>query len=90
MTETSDFFTRVKEAIIQVSPEVPEDRITSESSLILDLNIDSLKIAELSVILEELFDTYIFLPELIVKVEDPSKLTMGALVDYIQEEVAAG
>jgi acyl carrier protein len=44
-----------------------------------DLGIDSLKVAELSLALEEAFDRPVFLGEILAGVEDPTAFTLGEL-----------
>jgi acyl carrier protein len=49
--------------------------------------VDSLKVAELSLLLEEAFDVGVFLPHLIASVRDPHELTVGALANFVQSNL---
>ena len=47
---------KVREALHRVVPEAPQRALRDGASLVDDLGLDSLKIAELSMVLEQVFD----------------------------------
>jgi acyl carrier protein len=76
-------------AVLRILDEVCPERNaraerSAQASLIDDYYIDSLKVAELSLLLEEAFDVSVFLPHLLASVRDPHELTVGALVEFVQ------
>ena len=60
----------------------PADRLVD------DLGFDSLRMATLSVALEEEFDAAILLNDWIGGADDPSSLTVKSLVDHLQRALA--
>jgi acyl carrier protein len=79
--------------VLHILDEVcPERNVTAprsaQASLIDDYYVDSLKIAELSLLLEEAFDVSVFLPQLIAAVRDPRELTVGALAEFVQNNLS--
>jgi acyl carrier protein len=85
MRDHAEILTTVLRVLDEVCPERSANATRSaQASLIDDYYIDSLKIAELSLLLEEVFDVSVFLPHLIASVNDPHELTVGALVDFVQ------
>jgi acyl carrier protein len=83
-----DVLTKVLQILEEVCPERNVKATRSEqASLIDDYYIDSLKVAELSLLLEEAFDVSVFLPHLIASVRDPHDLTVGALADFIRSNL---
>jgi acyl carrier protein len=84
MREHGEILTKVLQVLDEVCPERNANAARSaQASLIDDYYIDSLKVAELSLLLEEAFDVSVFLPHLIATVRDPHELTVGALVDFV-------
>ncbi len=79
----------IKPILKQISPSLDSNTITMQSLLINDIKIDSIKIAELSVLFEDTFNKTFFIPDLITKVEDPYSLTIGDLVEYIQKSLGS-
>jgi acyl carrier protein len=65
-----------------VPPEVRR-RIVPEAKLVLDLQMDSLKVVELTVRLERELGRPVFLPEWIASEDDPDDLTVGSLVAFL-------
>jgi acyl carrier protein len=79
-------------AVLQILDEVCPERSanatrSAQASLIDDYYIDSLKIAELSLLLEETFDVGVFIPHLIASVSDPHDLTVGALAEFVRSNL---
>lgn len=85
-----DIYPQLLKVLGAVSPEVPAEKIKTTALLISDLNIDSLKVAELSVMLEEAFQVPIFVPELLTRVDDPYRLTVESLAALVEEKLASG
>lgn len=79
-----DTLRRVAAIARQLSP-APPAAVLAETRLLDDLQIDSLKVAEMSILLEDEFGISIFLPELLTTVEDPHELTVGALASFVSE-----
>lgn len=86
----TDASSEVLEAVIDVlRPLVPEDaraRIQPNASLVNDLGMDSLKVVELSLGLEERLGYPVFLPAWIASVGDPSELTVASLAEFAASE----
>ncbi len=77
----ADIFERIKKIIIEIL-DIDEKKISIESSLTDDLNIDSLDNVEFIMALEEQFE--IEIPD-----EDAEKiLTIKDAVDYVAEKLA--
>jgi acyl carrier protein len=88
MRDQGAILTKVLEVLDEVCPERNARASRSaQASLIDDYYIDSLKVAELSLLLEEAFDVSVFLPHLIATVRDPHELTVGALVDFVRSNL---
>jgi acyl carrier protein len=85
MRDPADVLTKVLQILDEVCPERNVEAARSgQASLIDDYYIDSLKVAELSLLLEEAFDVSVFLPHLIASVRDPHDLTVSALADFVR------
>lgn len=69
-----------------IAPELNQN-VNSNSKLIGDLGIDSLKIAELSLLLEENFKFTLFLPAILSSVPDPYSLTVESVVDFVESRI---
>jgi acyl carrier protein len=88
MREHGQILTTVLQILDEVCPERKANATRSaQASLIDDYYIDSLKVAELSLLLEEAFDVSVFLPHLIATVPDPHALTVGVLVDFVRSNL---
>jgi acyl carrier protein len=88
MRNQAEILARVLQVLDEVCPERGAGANRSaEASLIDDYYIDSLKVAELSLLLEEAFDVSVFLPHLIASVRDPHQLTVGALSDFVRSNL---
>ncbi len=59
--------------------------VAPDDGFIEDLGFDSLKIANLSIALEEQFDDTILLSDWLGTVDNPLDLTVQSLVDYLGE-----
>jgi acyl carrier protein len=85
MRDHAEVVTKVLQILDEVCPERNLKATRSgQASLIDDYYIDSLKVAELSLLLEEAFDVSVFLPHLIASVRDPHDLTVSALADFVR------
>jgi len=83
-----EILTTVLRILDEVCPERSANALRSaQASLIDDYYVDSLKVAELSLLLEESFDVSVFLPHLIASVRDPHELTVGALVEFVRSNL---
>ena len=80
-------FFKIKPILHKISPDINIDNISMESLLINDLAIDSLKVAELSILLEDSFGKPFFVPDLIAKSENPYYVTVKTLVKYIAKSL---
>jgi acyl carrier protein len=88
MHNQAEIMTKVLQILDEVCPERNSNATRSaQASLIDDYYIDSLKVAELSLLLEEAFDVSVFLPHLIASVRDPHELTVGALVEFVRSNL---
>ena len=87
MTDPDDEVLAAVIAVLQ--PLVPEHAradIRPEASLVNDLGLDSLKVVELSLGLEEKLGYPVFLPGWIAIASDPSELTVQSLAEYAASE----
>lgn len=60
--------------------------VTPESKLSTELGVDSLKIAELSIVFENEFGVSCFLPDLL-NTESPYNLTVNSLVTFVEDRM---
>lgn len=74
---------RVREIIATMAPDTPES-VTDTQDLIADLGFDSLRLMELTVVLERAFDLPPYRPEQLAGV-----LTVGAVVGLIERSLEA-
>jgi acyl carrier protein len=74
---------KVAVAIRKVRPRIPLKSITARASLVEDLGVDSLALAELSIALEDVFGHPVFLGDVLADIEDPSRLTVGQLAEHL-------
>lgn len=70
---------RVRSALRKVLPRTSARAFQPAATLMGDLGIDSLKVAELSVALEGALGRPVFLGEVLADLEDPTRLTVGGL-----------
>jgi acyl carrier protein len=88
MRNHRDILTKVLQILDELCPDRNVNATRSaQASLIDDYYVDSLKVAELSLLLEEAFDVGVFLPHLIASVRDPHELTVGALANFVQSNL---
>ena len=59
--------------------------ITPDASILADLGLDSLKVVELTMLLEKQLGRPVFLPEWIASVDDPADLTVGSLARFLAD-----
>jgi len=79
---------KVKNAVkATLNNEVDEENITIDSKLIQDLNFDSLKVAILSVHLENEFNQAVILDNLLRDIDDPLDLTVAKLCEYLEKNL---
>src|SRR5207248_1247886 len=78
---------RVKDAIRSVG-NVPAKRVKPEATLI-ECEIDSLRVVELTLALERALDAPVFLHDWISRANHPKELTVGSLTDYLAAMLAA-
>ena len=57
--------------------------LAENDRLVFDLGFDSLRIATLSIAIEEEFGAVILLNEWLSSVDDPDRLTVGSLANYL-------
>ena len=80
-------YSEVVAAIREVVPKVAPERIRPEAALI-DLEIDSLRLIDLTLSLESRLGDAVFLPDWISRVEHPRDMTVASLVDFLADTVA--
>src|SRR2546427_12725014 len=76
----------VREALETLVPKRLRKRITAAACILADLGIDSLKVVELTMLLEKLLGRPDFLPEWIASVEDPAELTVASLARFLADK----
>ena len=76
-------FPAVQKALCALVPKGLHKRITPSASILADLGLDSLKVGELTVLLEKQLGRPVFLPEWIASVEDPADLTVDSLARFL-------
>lgn len=76
-------FPAVHKALCALVPKGLHKRITPSASILADLGLDSLKVVELTVLLEKQLGRPVFLPEWIASVEDPADLTVDSLARFL-------
>jgi len=80
-----ELFQDVRDALVALVPRRMRARITPEASILADLGLDSLKVVELTMLLEKQLGRPVFLPEWIASVDDPADLTVGSLARFLSE-----
>jgi acyl carrier protein len=78
-----ELFPAVKKALQALVPPELRKKITPSASILADLGMDSLKVVELTVLLEKELGRSVFLPEWIASVEDPGDLTVESLARFL-------
>ena len=79
-------FPAVRTALAVLVPKGLRKRITPSASILADLGLDSLKVVELTVLLEKELGRPVFLPEWIASVEDPADLTVASLALFLDRQ----
>jgi acyl carrier protein len=81
-----ELFPEVRDALEALVPKKLRKRITPEASILADLGLDSLKVVELTMLLEKQLGRPVFLPEWIASVEDPAELTVESLARFLADK----
>jgi acyl carrier protein len=81
-----ELFPAVKQALEALVAKNLRKKITPQASILADLGLDSLKVVELTVLLEKEVGRPVFLPEWIASVDDPADLTVGSLALFLAEQ----
>lgn len=78
-----ELFPQVRQALEVLVPRKLRKRITPQASILADLGLDSLKVVELTMLLEKELGHPVFLPEWIASVDDPADLTVESLARFL-------
>jgi acyl carrier protein len=81
-----ELFPEVREALAALVPRKLRKRITPDASILADLGLDSLKVVELTMLLEKQLGRPVFLPEWIASVDDPADLTVESLSRFLADK----
>ncbi|TMA28155.1 MAG: hypothetical protein E6J78_07190 [Deltaproteobacteria bacterium] len=81
-----ELFPAVRAALEPLVAKSLRKRITPQASILADLGLDSLKVVELTVLLEKELGRPVFLPEWIASVNDPAELTVESLALFLTEQ----
>jgi acyl carrier protein len=81
-----ELFPQVRQALEVLVPRKLRKRIRPEASILADLGLDSLKVVELTMLLEKQLKRPVFLPEWIASVEDPADLTVESLALFLADK----
>ena len=81
-----ELFPQVRLALEVLVPRKLRKRIRPEASILADLGLDSLKVVELTMLLEKQLKRPVFLPEWIASVEDPADLTVESLARFLADK----
>ncbi len=87
MISNDEINEKITNILKQLLPPDTNVDIHLEMSLINDLSIDSIKVAELSILLEDSFSHPIFIPDLLASFRDPYEITVSALIDFVKEQL---
>lgn len=87
MPDRREIFAKVRAALRSVL-EDEQVEIAPEQHLVDDLGFDSTSIATLTIALEDEFEDVLLLNDWIARAHNPSELTVGSLVDYLQQLLA--
>jgi acyl carrier protein len=74
---------KVRKALRRVLPHLPLQALTPKARLLADLELDSLRVAELSLALEDELGYPVFLAELFANVDDPDELRLADLLAFV-------
>jgi acyl carrier protein len=80
-----DLVQRIDQAIRSVTPRGVDTAILPDHSLVLDLGFDSMKVALLSLALEEQLGRTILLERWLSCGANPATLTVGSLHQYVRQ-----
>lgn len=75
----------VRNALEELVQRSLHKKIKPGASILADLGLDSLKVVELTVLLEKELGRPVFLPEWIASVEDPADLTVDSLARFLAQ-----
>lgn len=75
----------VRRALEELVQKPLHKKIKPQASILADLGLDSLKVVELTVLLEKELGRPVFLPEWIASVEDPADLTVDSLAKFLEK-----
>lgn len=67
--------------------DTPVD-VRPDLALVADLGFDSLRMATLALALEDEFGSTLLLNEWIARAEDPERLTVASLADFVERQLA--
>jgi acyl carrier protein len=81
-----ELFPQVRRALEVLVPKKLRKRITPDASILGDLGLDSLKVVELTMLLEKQLKRPVFLPEWIASVDDPADLTVESLARFLEKK----
>jgi acyl carrier protein len=81
-----ELFPAVRVALEALVAKSLRKKITPQASILADLGLDSLKVVELTVLLEKQLGRPVFLPEWIASVNDPADLTVESLALFLAEQ----
>jgi acyl carrier protein len=81
-----ELFPQVRQALEVLVPRKLHKRIKPDASILADLGLDSLKVVELTMLLEKQLKRPVFLPEWIASVEDPADLTVESLARFLADK----
>src|SRR3954468_7037336 len=84
--QSPELFPEVRQALEALVPKKLRRRIKPDASILADLGLDSLKVVELTMLLEKQLGRPVFLPEWIASVEDPADLTVASLSRFLAEK----
>ena len=84
--QVPELFPAVKLALEALVVKSLRKKIVPEASILSDLGMDSLKVVELTVLLEKKLGRPVFLPEWIASVDDPAELTVASLARFLADQ----
>lgn len=84
--QVPELFPAVKLALEALVVKSLRKKIVPEASILSDLGMDSLKVVELTVLLEKQLGRPVFLPEWIASVDDPAELTVASLARFLSDQ----
>ncbi len=87
MPDRNTVLAKVRTALRDVLDD-PRLAVRPEDHLVDDLGFDSVKVASLTIALEDAFDEMLLLNDWIASASNPSELTVDSLVDYLLRVLA--